>query len=90
MRFKLGFLIGAGIGYVLGAKAGKQRYEQIMRSASRLWESDKAQEFRRQARGVVESATEMVNTRRIKLDQDLPARVAPYVAAAGIGDITPH
>jgi hypothetical protein len=38
MRFRLGLIIGAGAGYVLGAKAGRQRYEDIKRwwgSASR-------------------------------------------------------
>ncbi len=29
MGFKRGLIIGGGIGYVLGAKAGRQRYEQI-------------------------------------------------------------
>ena len=29
MRGKLGLIIGFGIGYVLGARAGRQRYEQI-------------------------------------------------------------
>ena len=31
MRIKLGFLIGFGAGYVLGAKAGSERYEQLKR-----------------------------------------------------------
>ncbi len=30
MRFKTGFLIGLGAGYVLGAKAGRERYQQIV------------------------------------------------------------
>jgi hypothetical protein len=30
MRFKTGFLIGVGAGYVLGAKAGRERYDQIV------------------------------------------------------------
>jgi hypothetical protein len=29
MRFKAGFVIGFGAGYVLGTKAGRERYEQI-------------------------------------------------------------
>jgi hypothetical protein len=29
---KLGGILGFGIGYVLGAKAGRERYEQILRS----------------------------------------------------------
>lgn len=33
MRTKATFLVGFGAGYVLGAKAGRARYEQIMRRA---------------------------------------------------------
>lgn len=33
MRTKATFLAGFGAGYVLGAKAGRARYEQIMRAA---------------------------------------------------------
>lgn len=31
MRFRFGLLVGFGAGYVLGSKAGRQRYEQIRR-----------------------------------------------------------
>ena len=31
MGNKTGFVVGLGVGYVLGAKAGRQRYEDIMR-----------------------------------------------------------
>ena len=33
---KLGMLVGAAVGYVLGAKAGRERYEQITTSARQL------------------------------------------------------
>ena len=36
MGFKRGLIVGAGIGYVLGAKAGRQRYEEIRRAWSRV------------------------------------------------------
>ncbi len=29
MKFRTGLLIGAAVGYVLGARAGRERYEQI-------------------------------------------------------------
>ncbi|WP_156893242.1 hypothetical protein [Actinokineospora enzanensis] len=32
----VGFLVGAGVGYVLGAKAGRGRYEQIVRAYRRI------------------------------------------------------
>jgi hypothetical protein len=35
-RLKLGVLLGFGIGYVLGAKAGRERYVQIQRSWEQL------------------------------------------------------
>ena len=31
MRFRLGLLVGGAVGYVLGARAGRQRYEDIKR-----------------------------------------------------------
>jgi hypothetical protein len=33
---KLSLLLGAAIGYVLGARAGRERYEQIVRMARNL------------------------------------------------------
>ncbi len=32
MRYRLTFLLGLGAGYVLGARAGRERYDQLMRS----------------------------------------------------------
>jgi hypothetical protein len=32
MRYRLTFLIGVGTGYVLGARAGRERYDSLMRS----------------------------------------------------------
>jgi oxygen-dependent protoporphyrinogen oxidase len=39
MRGKLLFLAGAAAGYVLGARAGRRRYEQIKAGAVKVWES---------------------------------------------------
>lgn len=40
MRGKLLFIAGAAVGYVLGARAGRKRYEQIKSAAAKVWESD--------------------------------------------------
>ena len=32
MAFKAGFVVGFGAGYVLGSRAGRERYEQIRRA----------------------------------------------------------
>ena len=29
MRFRMGLLVGFGVGYYLGARAGRERYEQL-------------------------------------------------------------
>jgi hypothetical protein len=39
MRFKSGFLVGLGAGYVLGTKAGQERYQQIVGAAGKLREN---------------------------------------------------
>jgi hypothetical protein len=36
MKFKTGFLVGAALGYYYGAKAGRERYQQIDRALSRV------------------------------------------------------
>ncbi len=45
MRFRMGLLIGAGVGYVLGAKAGRERYEQILALRERLRSNDNVQKI---------------------------------------------
>ena len=40
---KLTFLAGMAAGYVLGAKAGRQRYEQIRRTSDKVWNSQPVQ-----------------------------------------------
>ncbi|WP_141014647.1 YtxH domain-containing protein [Nocardioides sambongensis] len=44
MSGKLMFVIGFGAGYVLGAKAGRERYEQITGSAQKVWKDPRVQE----------------------------------------------
>lgn len=39
MRGRLIFVAGAALGYVLGARAGRARYEQIKSVSGRLWNS---------------------------------------------------
>ena len=49
---KLGFLVGFGAGYVLGAKAGTERYEQL----KRLYDNLAASPAVRQATGRAKTA----------------------------------
>lgn len=52
MRGRVGLFIGFGAGYVLGSKAGRERYEQI----SRLYENLQASPTLRRARGKAKDA----------------------------------
>ncbi|CAL9442733.1 YtxH domain-containing protein [Streptomyces sp. enrichment culture] len=36
MRYRLTFVLGLAVGYVLGTKAGRERYEQLRRSAQQV------------------------------------------------------
>ena len=47
------FLAGAALGYILGARAGRRRYEQIKAGAERLWNDPKVQQGVDQVQGFV-------------------------------------
>jgi hypothetical protein len=53
MRGKVTFVAGFAIGYVLGSKAGRERYEQIVRAVRRVQASPTVQE----ATGLVQAQT---------------------------------
>ncbi len=44
MRGKMAFLTGAAVGYVLGSRAGRERYEQISAAARKIKDSPTLQE----------------------------------------------
>lgn len=43
MKGKVAFILGAAVGYVLGSRAGRERYEQIKQGATSLWNSKPVQ-----------------------------------------------
>jgi hypothetical protein len=52
---KLGFFVGFGAGYVLGSRAGRERYEQIRRLYDNLVSSSAFQDASDKAKGAVGS-----------------------------------
>ena len=60
------FITGLGIGYVLGARAGRERYEQIQRAYRAVRENPTVQETAgvvgAQASGLVSTARERVSS----------------------------
>ena len=44
MKGKILFVVGLGAGYVLGARAGRERYEQIRKAALNVWNQPQVQQ----------------------------------------------
>ena len=51
---KLKMLVAFGAGYVLGARAGRDRYQQIVDKAQGVWRDPRVQRTAAQAQGVVQ------------------------------------
>jgi hypothetical protein len=63
---KLEFIVGVGVGYVLGAKAGRRRYEQIKARADKVWQSPTVQHK-------VNDATQVVRDKAPELQHKVAA-----------------
>ena len=57
-RFRIGLGVGMALGYYLGARAGRQRYDQINRWANRLRRSDAFEVAADKAKAVVDLGVE--------------------------------
>lgn len=44
MKGKIGLVVGLGVGYVLGTRAGRERYEQIKKQWLKVWHLDPVQD----------------------------------------------
>jgi hypothetical protein len=58
MRGKLMFVAGAAVGFILGTREGRERYEQLMRGARKVVDHPTVQE----ARGVVQAEASRLYT----------------------------
>ena len=60
---KLSLLVGFGAGYVLGARAGRERYDQIRRAWSQAKEDPRLQEVAGMAQAHADSVVNSVKAR---------------------------
>lgn len=44
MKGKILFIVGLGLGYVLGTRAGRERFEQIKAGAEKIWQDPRVQQ----------------------------------------------
>jgi hypothetical protein len=58
MRFRLGVMVGFGTGYYLGAKAGRERYEQLHAMVAKVKRSDAYDAASDKAKAVVDLGVE--------------------------------
>jgi hypothetical protein len=84
---KLTLLVVAGAGYVLGSRAGRERYEQIKTQATKTWNNPKVQDAAdavqaqaKQAAGDVKTRAQEVVADKISSsdsDHEQPSTIAP-------------
>lgn len=60
MRFRAGLIIGGAIGYVLGARAGRDRYQQIANASRQLRRHPAVSQLTDQAVGLVDAGRHAV------------------------------
>ncbi len=89
MLKKLPLLIAGGVGYVLGARAGRERYEQLMTQAQKVAGNPKVQDAAQKAQATVtaqattaaeaakEKATDVASTAADKVRGHASVQPAP-------------
>ncbi len=69
MRYRFAFISGLAVGFVLGARAGRERYEQLRRLARKAADSPAVQ----QAAGAVQAqAADLARTAKNKVAGQVP------------------
>ena len=79
---KLTLLIAGGIGYVLGTRAGRERYEQIKRAATRVKDDPRVQEKATQAADLAKEKAPIVKDKVAAAASTAADKVTP----SGSGD----
>jgi hypothetical protein len=82
MKGKAALLVGLGVGYVLGTRDGRERYEQIKAQATKAWNDprvqDKAGKAQTKAQEAVKQAASTAQDKvRGSGDDSAPATPAP-------------
>lgn len=76
MIAKFFFFLGAAVGFLLGARAGRPRYEQIRETAEDVWENPNVQKTVADAQRFVNDNAPIVQERVATVAKDVSARLA--------------
>jgi len=74
---KLTILIAGGVGYVLGTRAGRERYEQIKRTATRVKDDPRVQEKAAQAADLAKEKAPVVKDKVTSTASTAASKVTP-------------
>src|SRR5215475_10047413 len=74
MRYKASFLAGMAAGYILGAKAGRERYEQIRQAAQKVADHPKVQQA---ANDLQQNAVQLFSSAKDKVSEKIGDRELP-------------
>jgi hypothetical protein len=96
MKGKIALLVGGAVGYVLGTKAGQERYQQIKSQAESIWTNPKVQEKAAQAQDfarekaplVKDKAADTAATAKDRMNGDSQDQSAAYPTSASTGTST--
>ena len=78
MRNKLLLLVGAAAGYILGARAGRERYDQIADQASKAWSNPKVQETVEQVKAKAPEIGQKVSDQARGKAEEVKSRVSGH------------
>ncbi len=81
MKGKIAFVLGAAVGYVLGTRAGRERYEQIKRGAETLWQTGPVQRGVGLVRGVLDDRVDEAKAFVRRASSDVFANLAKQAGA---------
>ncbi len=76
MRYRLTFIAGVALGYVLGTRAGRERYEQLKKSARQFTENPAV---RNAAESAAHSGRDIAGKAYHSVGDKVPASVAERV-----------
>jgi len=86
MRGKLMFITGLAAGFVLGSRAGREKYEEIRANAKKMWENPTVQE----AAGVAQAqATKLYSESKDKLQSSKLGEKLHAATTSSTGDAEP-
>jgi hypothetical protein len=86
MKGKIMLLTGGAVGYVLGTRAGRERYEQIATQARGLWNNPKVQEKAARAQDLAKDKAPVIKDKVAGAASSASAAAKDKVGRSGSSD----